>query len=455
MSNVERLSFLSIGRQFKTDQIKLSTPKDFPSVFDFDVVIIDLNVLERFYRGGYFSDPHKFNLQDDALPEFIRNITRLRRDIVQFINNGGVVFIFNPLEKMVSYAPSRELNLIGEARNPNGYLQIDFHALLGLGNGPSFQAEGDEIDAAPNSKLFQFKQIFGKKIVYKSYMDTQGWTPQLIIKRTNKAISLMRQFGEGYIFFLPEFVPDNVEDELVFLETLADIVFNLRPITNVPELPDWVGRYKFDFEEELDQVLAEESQKLEALQKSIDDLSSKISYLNSMKHMISGSGDILEDKVAEVFRTLGFEVEKGEIGRDDLIIRKLDKVAVVEVKGVRKSAAEKHAAQLEKWAANYFEQHGAIPKGILIVNAFNELPIQDRPEKAFPDQMTPYSIARGHCLITSIQLLEIWAEARVNSAKIDILVEHIFSTVGVLGDFSISKKHIRDVELVKPESHSK
>ena len=52
--------------------------------------------------------------------------------------------------------------------------------------------------------------------------------------------------------------------------------------------------------------------------------------------------------------------------RDDLILQYNDRIAVVEIKGVlRKSAAERHAAQLEKWVSSYFSDKGIRPKGIL------------------------------------------------------------------------------------------
>ena len=57
-------------------------------------------------------------------------------------------------------------------------------------------------------------------------------------------------------------------------------------------------------------------------------------------------------------------------GRSDIIAKYGEVAIVAEIKGVTKSAAEKHAAQLEKWVAQYIEENEVSPKGMLIVNGF-------------------------------------------------------------------------------------
>jgi len=61
-----------------------------------------------------------------------------------------------------------------------------------------------------------------------------------------------------------------------------------------------------------------------------------------------------------------------------LILDYKGKIAVVEVKGLGKSAAENNAAQLEKWVSEYYLTKGIKPKGILIVNAYKDVPFKEQ-----------------------------------------------------------------------------
>jgi hypothetical protein len=83
-----------------------------------------------------------------------------------------------------------------------------------------------------------------------------------------------------------------------------------------------------------------------------------IAKIEENKILFTGTGGALEVQIRKVISELGFSVEKGSIGRADLIANYNDKVAVIEIKGVTKSAAEKNAAQLEKSVSEYFEANG-------------------------------------------------------------------------------------------------
>ena len=98
-------------------------------------------------------------------------------------------------------------------------------------------------------------------------------------------------------------------------------------------------------------------------------------------------------------------------------------------KGVGGSAAEKHANQLEKWASEYYDQHELRPKGILVVNAFRTRGLTRRPE-AFPSQMLPYAEARGHLLVTTLQVLGVRLAVDAGDVDADSVMQSLFETVG-------------------------
>lgn len=128
--------------------------------------------------------------------------------------------------------------------------------------------------------------------------------------------------------------------------------------------------------------------------------------LDERKILFTGSGAALEHVDEKALTALGFEVESGAPGRTDRVLTFGGTPAVIEIKGKAKSAAEKDAAQLEKWVAGHHVEHEVQPKGILLVNAWRDLTLADRESRpTFPEQMLEYSTGRGHCLITGLQLL--------------------------------------------------
>ena len=120
-----------------------------------------------------------------------------------------------------------------------------------------------------------------------------------------------------------------------------------------------------------------------------------------------------------------------EKGRSDIIAKYKDIDIVAEIKGVSKSAAEKHAAQLEKWVSQFIEENGKEPKALLIVNGFCEIPVQERHESVFPNQMLSYSTVRNHILISTTQLLCLYIDIKLNNSCLEEKIEELLSTVGV------------------------
>lgn len=132
----------------------------------------------------------------------------------------------------------------------------------------------------------------------------------------------------------------------------------------------------------------------------------------------------------------GFEILDTQKGRDDLILRYNNEIAVVEIKGVTGSAAEKHAAQLEKWVSTFYEENEIKPKGILVVNTYRDQPLINRPEVSFPHQMLKFCTQREHCLLTSTQLLSLYLDVKNDPLRKDELIQQLFNTVGILEGYS-------------------
>jgi len=132
-----------------------------------------------------------------------------------------------------------------------------------------------------------------------------------------------------------------------------------------------------------------------------------------------------------------------------------DQTVIVEVKGVTKSAGEKNAAQLEKWLSTYLADNEIKAKGILLVNAFRELPLDNRTQDAFPSQMIPYSTQRNQCLVTTLQLSSLLLYCRQNPQEKDNVIQDLIGTVGVYEKFNNWQQYIDHPKISKGNKKTK
>ena len=168
-----------------------------------------------------------------------------------------------------------------------------------------------------------------------------------------------------------------------------------------------------------------------------------VQEVQKYKLLLTSSGTTLEEIVKQVLDELGFTILEAEKGRSDIIAKYGEVAIVAEIKGVTKSAAEKHAAQLEKWVAQYIEENEVSPKGMLIVNGFCDMPLNERLEDVFPQQMLKYCVSRGHVLLTSTQLLCLYIEVCKNPICKEERITELLSCVGKYERYRETKDYLK------------
>jgi hypothetical protein len=136
--------------------------------------------------------------------------------------------------------------------------------------------------------------------------------------------------------------------------------------------------------------------------------------------------------IAKYLQLIGFAVEKPEGNDVDLIIEFKEFVAVLEIKGVKGSGAKSNVRQLENWVNNYSMANKKDAKGILIINTYKTLPLNQRKEISFPPDMVNFSIAREHCLLLTTDLLNIYLDFEQGYIIIDEITALLNECVGVL-----------------------
>ena len=309
------------------------------------------------------------------------------------------------------------------------------------------QAGGSNITFAGPSEFAPLWSNFEDVFYYRAVIS--AGRPLMKIAGTDKIVgSVVRTTGGGAIVLLP--VPhfgdsgsEDGEDDsdsadertpraAEFQTALLDLAARLMAGSDVEPLPAWAAGFRLNREPELrDQIIAKESG-IEAARAQLTSLQSDLDRLEGRKRLVTGTGKALELEVRKVLELIGGKVREPEPGRDDWKVTFPEGEAVVEVKGLKGSAGERDAAQLEKWVSTHLEDVGTMPKGLLIVNGWRDMPIDQRTEPTFPDQMLKYSKSRGHCLATGLQMLGILQDVEAKPERAKVWRERLLGTVGPL-----------------------
>ena len=194
--------------------------------------------------------------------------------------------------------------------------------------------------------------------------------------------------------------------------------------------PDWISNYETDEQQKIKSAVLSQQSRVENARAKLASLQHKRDEIDAADQLFLGTGRALEIEVKRVFELMNAEVFEPQTGREDWRLHFDEGDAVVEVKGLSKSAAESHAAQLEKWVSTVFEETGKVPKGILIVNTWREVPLADRNKADFPEQMLPYCIDRKHCLVTGIEMFLIRRDIEINPLRASYWREKMLNTSG-------------------------
>ena len=115
-----------------------------------------------------------------------------------------------------------------------------------------------------------------------------------------------------------------------------------------------------------------------------------------------------------------------------MIAQYKDFVSVIEIKGLKGSGAKNNVRQLENWVNNYSMTKNEEAKGLLIINTFKTLPIEERTALSFPPDMVNFSIQRNHCLILTLDLVNLYIDFEENLITIDEIALLLNACVGVL-----------------------
>ncbi len=407
-----KLEIAQIGHTFKG--LKKVYFKSKKSFLDYDVLFINLNHIGAEYDNN---DLAKLNYHDTIFvnSQFRDDYHRRMKDIENFLEHDKYIFVLNFIPQVYK-TESIFLNM--PRLLPNDFIPI--------------HSEGKRVDIVANNKNeLSFFNKYKNHLTYRSYFEDVELNKLINVQGSNKTVS----FKNGNVIYLPGFSDLDPTDEQSFIDDIIrTFIQNNSDLSK--QMPEWSKEYILPNENKKKADLKKLLENQEMLKKSIDDLELEIQLIENLKILFTGTGSDLEVKVEEIFKELGFEILPKKANRDDIIAKYGGNIFVIEIKGVKGSAAEKQAAQLEKWVAEYKEHNEISPKGILIVNSFKDTELKDRDFIAFfPNQMIPYSSNRDHCLISGIQLLGLFLDYKNDIHKRESLIESLLKTKGVYQNY--------------------
>lgn len=440
----QELKILSICADYVGNHGTTVDVSSHASILDFDVAIADFSTpLRQMISAAGESNAGKIvAVKTDS--ELRQHLSRWQSDITEFLKHDRVVVVFPYVADAYSLIdPSRSVRETGPPEFP----------LLGLSS-TNRKRLGSRIYVTNKTPISNFLNRIASGISYRAILSGSGATTCAVIEDTTSVIAAYKADMGGHLIFLPELhlarlAPSELgRSELATSVGLTFFVTALKELarelvraatTTPPATPEWAAKFYTKEESAVEDRIGVLGKQLQEGQTQLDSTKLALNGLQEKKALFCSQGGDLVNAVAAALSTLGFQVKPGPEGRDDLVIEDGGKVGVIEVKGrLNSSAGEKDAAQLEKWVSGHFENHGVEPKGILVVNAYASLPLSQRVDSVFPNQMIDYVTRKSHCLLSGLQL---FCLVEATSSEIDKakLRSRILTHVGEFPDYQGSK----------------
>lgn len=426
------------------------------SLLDYDAVVINASDLAGCYNSDILLSRHVNKViltQADSL-QIKEDFARIRVQLIDLLKQGKNIFVL--MDKNESCClQTGQSTVKGSGRNSEKSVvvdEFDVYSFLPVSFNVLF-LNGIEMDFCCTEPYLRFFKMIKNLIYYAvCFSVPEGGDTLAKIKGSEKTISAVMEYEQGRIILLPAFFSQDYTSEKIrqkegkqFLDSLFELDRSLS-YNGEYELPSWTESFTILNETDAVSKIERTKERLEKTQEELSKQEKKLTDLQYYKRLLTGSGTVLEEAVKQVLSEIGFKILETEKGRDDVIAKYGETDIVAEIKGVTKSAAEKHAAQLEKWASSFHEKTDRMPKALLIVNGFCDTPLDERNEDVFPAQMLPYATARNHILMSSVKLLCLFIEIKGNPSCKEERIQELLSTVGVYKRYEDPFKFIQKKE---------
>ncbi len=436
-------NILGINTIFESINYKGFTHEEFRSTasfMDYDAVLIDTSYLGQYYEEDPFQTfEGKRMISEDDSCLIVEEYSLIKGQLIELLKQGKNIFVLmGTNENCFIYNNNKAL---GEGRKKlrgvYPVTEFDMFSFLPI-DLKLTMVSGEKFNITCQPPYSTFFQAIREMLYYEAYFEVPKKASLLTIPNSEKSISAVFEHEKGKIIILPypydeghfETQKEWKKYAKKYLDALFELNNALNSTTGVYTFPLWSDGVKILEEEDEEIKLAQDLQKLRGIETKIKKHKEILKKIRQKKILITANGTLLEEVVQETLREIGFTLSETEAGRSDIIASYHGTDIVAEIKGVSKSAGEKHATQLEKWVTQFIEEKERSPKPLLIVNGYCDTPLAERVEDVFPNQMLKYCEARGHALITTTQLLCLYIEIKKNPTCAKERITELLSCVG-------------------------
>jgi len=254
-----------------------------------------------------------------------------------------------------------------------------------------------------------------------------------------------RNKGDGWGNVRKEYPeePDHVTGTIVVLplvegvspeEALLDILKEEVGYSLKSPVPDWAQEIELPFVSELQDQIVSAQVTIVKEEQNISKIVEKIDNLTAFRRLLYSSGTELEDVVRKSFELLGATVKPAKYAQEEYIIEVDNEEFLMEVKGVSKSISLTHLRQLNDYILKYQEDTGKECRGILLGNAWRNMPpamrnAEDTP--VFPDNVVKRAEEWGISLVSSLTLFDAVLKVLGKEAKARDILVNITTAEGV------------------------
>lgn len=393
------------------------------NLLDFDVILIDSAQLFSDLRLTVGTERTEQRTESLA-----KNFESRIEEFKEFFQHGGLALLSLTANPFTEIAPGSSINVDLAKKRISDIFSLDPEAYsLKTNSGDTFR---DSAELAKLGELIRFK--------YSYLFEKHDGFAVLSPIRGKGVAAIRKSVGKGSIYLLPagqNQLNINVEHVQAHLESILMELQQKGKATVKSEIvaPEWTDKHLLFNEEKFVLSKNKLAEQKALIEQEIFLNEERLSEFRYLKRLLYAGDEPLEEVVETIFRGLGFNVVVPDGNNDDLNLIEDDFKAVVEIKGASKSGTTMHSMQLEKWISNYaLENETELPKGILVLNPFRDLPPAMRKESPFPPDMLKYSIARNHCLMRSEDLLNLYLDFREKFIDKSFITTLLGETAGIL-----------------------
>ena len=329
---------------------------------------------------------------------------RRQEEIFALLNTGKIIisFLVPRFESKFALSNNKSTILNNYSWLPNNF---DSHFI-----GRITSANGAGLKLISKNNLFtNYYHAFKGDLSFAAYIniDSSGFESGdvLITNFTNQVAGFSAKLLNGLIVFLPIYA-SSTENDTKFEGVILGILKKYfgENIKTTP--PDWVSEYVIPGVDKLDYKIIEVATQIKDLESQKLEIEESRNSLDGFKELLYEQGHILQDKVVEALRLMGFKAETviTENTDYDVVMEAKEGRAIAEVEGKDDNAIHKEKIDQLLSAINQdVDEKRAFAKGVMVGNHYRKKKPDER-EDAFTETSKNLALKYQFALITTVEL---------------------------------------------------